>query len=150
MINKIKVLMVALSIMVLGLCWIGYAESEVPLVFKYDLPFNKRTYSSHSVTFAHSTHAMKYKIACIQCHHKLEVGAIAVEETCVDCHTNTEMKSFPQAKNIPQEERMDYYFIAIHNQCVHCHKEVRQYDKWTKAPVGCWRCHVLKKKEKGK
>jgi len=149
---KIKILMVISSIIVLGLCLTGYTESQsqIPLVVKYELPFNKLTYSSHSVTFAHSTHAMKHKIACIQCHHALEVGAIAVEETCVDCHTNTEMKSFPQARNIPEEERMDYYFIAIHNQCVHCHKEVRKYDEWTKAPVGCWRCHVHKKKEKGK
>ena len=147
MIDKIKMLMVALSIMVLaGLCGIGYSESEVPLVFQYDLPFNKRTYSSHSVTFAHSTHAMKYKIACIQCHHTLEEGALAVEETCKDCHTNTEMRSFPQAENIPGEKRLDYYFLAIHDQCINCHKEVRKSDEWTKAPVGCWRCHVYTKK----
>ena len=146
MITKIKILVVASSIMVLGLYGIGYVESEVPLVFKYDLRFNQWAYSNHSVTFAHATHAMKYKIACIRCHHKLGEGAIAVEKTCRDCHANTEMKSFPQAESIPEEKRMDYYFLAIHDQCINCHKEVRKSDEWTKAPVGCWRCHVYQKK----
>jgi len=162
MIIKIKILVVASSIMVLGLYGIGYAESQIPLVVKYELPFNKWTYSSHSVTFGHSTHAMKNRIVCIKCHHKLEKGAIAVKKTCRDCHTNTEMRSFPQAENIHEEKRMDYYFLAIHDQCINCHKEVRKYDEWTKAkevrkygewtkaPVGCWRCHVFKKKKKGK
>jgi hypothetical protein len=143
---KIKFLVVASSIMVIGLCGIGYAGSEAPLAFKYDLRFSEWTYSSHSVTFGHSTHAMKHKITCIRCHHTLEAGSIAVEETCRDCHTNTEMRSFPKAENIPEEKRMDYYFLAIHDQCINCHKEVRESDEWTKAPVGCWRCHVFKKK----
>ena len=70
-------MVVASSIMVLGLWAIGYAGSEVQEVFKYDLRFNKLTYASHSVTFGHSTHAMTYKIACIRCHHTLEQGVIA-------------------------------------------------------------------------
>jgi hypothetical protein len=152
--------MVASAIIVLGLCGTGHTESPVPLVIKYELPFNEWTYASHSVTFAHSTHAMNYKIACIRCHHKLERGAIAVEKTCKDCHANTEMRSFPQAENIPKEKRMDYNFLAIHDQCINCHKEVRKKevgkkevrksDEWIKAPVGCWRCHVYKKIVKGK
>ena len=146
MMIKIKILMMALSIILLGLCGTGVTESQVPLVFKYELHFNELTYSSHSVTFAHSTHAMENKITCIQCHHTLEEGALAVEETCKDCHTNTEMRSFPQAESIPDEERMDYYFLAIHDQCMNCHRAVRESDEWTKAPVGCWRCHVYKKK----
>ncbi len=142
----IKFLLTALSVMILGLFGLGYAESEIPKVFQYDLPFNKWVYSSHSVTFSHATHAMNYKIACIQCHHTLEEDAIAVEETCQDCHTNTELKSFPDAESIPEEERMEFYFLAIHDQCINCHREVRKSDEWTSAPVGCWRCHVHQKK----
>ena len=138
--------MVASSIIALGLVGIGHSESQVPLVLKYELSFNPSTYSSHSVTFAHATHAMKYKITCIQCHHTLEQGAMAVEETCTDCHTNTEMRSFPQAESIPEDERMEYYFLAIHDQCINCHKKVRKSDEGTTAPVGCWRCHIYKKK----
>ena len=115
MIIKIKILVVASSIIVLGLGGITYAESEIPLVVKYDLRFDKRAYSSHSVTFGHATHAMKYKIACIRCHHTLEEGALAVEETCTDCHANIEMRSFPKAENIPEEKRMDFVAITAPN-----------------------------------
>ena len=109
MIIKIKIWVVASSIMILGFWAIGYAGSEVPKVLTYELWFNKSTYAGHSVTFAHATHAMNYKIACIRCHHMLEQGATAVEETCQDCHTNTEMRSFPKAESIPAESRMDYF-----------------------------------------
>ena len=146
MMNKIKVLVVAISILIFGLWGTGYTESEIPLDLKYELSFNKKTYSSHLVTFGHATHAMQYKIACIRCHHTLEQGAVAVEETCKDCHSNTEMRSFVQAETIPEEDRMDYHFLAIHDQCMNCHREVRKADEWTTAPVGCWRCHVYKKK----
>ena len=146
MMIKIKILMVASSIIVLGLCGTGYTESEIPLKLKYELQFNQSTYAGHTVTFAHATHAMEYKIACIQCHHTLEKGAVAVEETCKDCHANTEMRSFAQAESLPDEKRMDYYFLAIHDQCMKCHRAVRESDEWTKAPVGCWRCHIYQKK----
>ena len=146
MVIKIKMLVVVSSLVVLGLYGIGYAESEIPKAFNYELPFNKWVYASHSVTFAHATHAMQYKIACIRCHHTLEEDALAVEETCKDCHSNTEMRSFPQAEGVPEENRMEHYFLAIHDQCINCHKEVREFDEWTIAPVGCWRCHVYEKK----
>ncbi len=158
MIIKIKILMVAVSMLVLGLYGIGFTESPIPSVIKYELEFNPLTYTSHSVTFGHSTHAMKYMIACIKCHHTLEKGAIEFKKTCKDCHANTEMRSFPQAESIPDKKRMDYYFLAIHDQCINCHKEVRKHDAstmakevrkhdaWTKAPVGCWRCHIFEKK----
>jgi hypothetical protein len=146
MIIKIKMLVLVSSLVVLGLYEIGNAGSDIPKSFEYDLSYNKWAYSSHAVTFAHATHAMNYKIACIRCHHTLEEDAIAVEETCRDCHMNTEMRSFPQAESIPEEDRIDYYFLAIHDQCINCHKEVRKSDEWTKAPVGCWRCHVHQKK----
>ena len=145
MMVKIKILLVAASIIVLGVCGVGHTESQIPLVVKYELPYNPSTYSSHTVTFGHSTHAMDYRIACIQCHHTLEPGALAVEETCKDCHTNTEMRSFPQAENIPRENRMDYYFLVLHDQCINCHRGVRKSDQWSKAPVGCWRCHIFEK-----
>ena len=146
MILKFKAWLAASSIIVLGLWAFSHAGSEVPKEFRYDLYFDKSIYAGHSVTFTHATHVMQYKIACIRCHHTLEESATAVDETCKDCHANTEMRSFPQAENIPKEQRTDYYFLAIHDQCINCHKEVRQSDEWTKAPVGCWRCHVYEKK----
>lgn len=142
-----KIHVLASLLTFLEICGISYAESSLPLVLQYELPFNESAYSSHYVTFTHATHAMKYKITCIQCHHTLEQGAIAVEETCRDCHKNTGIKSFAEAKNVPDEKRKDYYFIAIHGQCVNCHKEVKNHDEGANAPVGCWRCHVRKQRE---
>ena len=66
MIIKIKMLVVVSSLVVLGLYGIGYAESEIPKVFNYELPFNRWRYSSHSVSFAHAMHAMNFKITVAQ------------------------------------------------------------------------------------
>jgi hypothetical protein len=141
-------LVMASLIIAFGLCGLGYAESQVLFVFKYDLPYSEWTYSSHSVTFAHATRAMTYKIACTVCHHHLEEGAPAVEETCTDCHTNTDMKSYLKAEKIPEENRMEYYFLAIHDQCINCHKAVKRSGNPSTAPVACWQCHVREKKSR--
>ena len=136
MIIKSIILMMAPFIIVLGLCGFGYADSKIPLIIDYELSFDERAYTSHSVTLDHAMHAMKYKISCIRCHHTLEEDTLAVKETCKDCHSNTELRSFPQAESIPEEKRMEHYFLAIHDQCINCHKEVRKSDEWTTAPVG--------------
>ena len=129
-----------------GIYGLGHADSTIPAVYNYQLAYNDATHTAHTVTFEHAAHAMEYKIACIQCHHTLEPGATAVDETCSDCHANTEMRSFPQAESIPEDERLDYYFLALHDQCINCHRAAREADTWTKAPVGCWRCHIYTKK----
>ena len=146
MTHKIKMLVVALSITLLGIAGLGNAGSKIPLVFNYDLPYNPWEYSKHSVTFSHSAHAMTYKISCIECHHTLDEDSAMVEESCQDCHGNPEMRSFAQAARIPAEERIDYYLLTIHDKCLKCHKQVRQSDQWTDAPVGCWLCHVYENK----
>lgn len=143
---RIITLIVATLMIVSGLCQTCYAESSPPSVLQYDLPFNESAYTSHTVIFTHAAHTMQYKIACIRCHHTLEEGAISVEKTCRDCHKNREINSFEAAKNIPGEKRFDYYFIAIHDLCVNCHKAVKEHGEGAKAPVGCKRCHVRIKK----
>ena len=146
MLHKFKMLMAASTAIVLGIYGLGRAASEIPSVLTYDLAFNKATHTAHTVTFEHAAHAMEYKIACVQCHHTLEMGATAVDETCTDCHANTQMRSFSQAESIPENERLDYYFLALHDQCINCHRAAREADTWTRAPVGCWRCHLYTKK----
>jgi hypothetical protein len=124
---------------------IGWAESEIPLVFKYELPVvNGKKYDSHTVTFTHAAHAAKYKITCIQCHHTLEEGATAVEETCMDCHEDTDLRSVIKGRTIPDDERFEYYILSLHDQCIQCHKEIKQYNKNAKAPVACFQCHIRK------
>ncbi len=147
MIIKINFLTMISSILFFLICGIGHTESEIPLVLKYELPdINELKNHSYSVTFTHSTHAMEYKIACVRCHHTLEPGAIAVEETCMDCHENTDLRSYKKFRNIAEEERLEYYILAFHDQCINCHKEIKKYNGGAKAPVACWRCHVRKRR----
>jgi len=142
---KVKFLIMILSILLLQIAGIGNAESEIPLVLKYELPvvYGKK-YDSHSATFTHSGHAMEYNITCVRCHHTLEEGAIAVEETCMDCHADTDLRSYKAGRTIPEEERLEYYILTLHDQCINCHKEIKIFNKGAKAPVACWRCHIRK------
>ena len=148
MIFKLKLRIMISALFIFLICGIGQTESEIPLVFKYELPVvNDRLYASHSVTFTHATHAMDYKITCVQCHHTLKPGAVAVKKNCVDCHENIELRRYMEAIYIiPEKERMDYHILAIHNQCINCHKETKRYGVVAKAPVACWGCHVRQKK----
>ena len=145
MIYQLKFLILVLMIFLFqigGYCW---AESEIPLVFKYELPVvNEKKYDSHTVTFTHAAHVATYKITCIHCHHTLEEGATAVEETCMDCHEDTDMRSVMQGRTIPEDERIEYYILTLHDQCIQCHKEIKQYNRNAKAPVACFQCHIRK------
>jgi len=145
MINKFKFLILILSIVLFQIGGSGWAESEIPLVFEYELPvFNKKKYDSHTATFTHAAHAMQYKITCVRCHHTLEEGAVAVEETCLDCHEDTDLRSYARGRIIPVDKRIEYYMLSFHDQCINCHKEVKKYNGNAKVPVACWRCHIRK------
>ena len=148
MLLKLKYRIILSSILFCLLCGIGFTESEIPFVFKHDLSVvNDRLYTSHSVTFTHAAHIMEYKITCVQCHHMLEPGATAVEERCADCHEGTDMRNYAGAREIiSDEERIEYYILAIHDQCINCHKETKQHSGVAKVPVACWGCHIRKKK----
>ena len=142
---KLKFLMVIVSILLFLICGFGYAESEIPYVFKYSLSTRDMNYE-RSVLFRHSKHAMEYKISCVDCHHQLESGAEAVEQNCLDCHGSKAIRISRQNRRHPKEKRAQPYLIALHDMCVGCHKELKTYDPYSRAPVACWRCHVRKKK----
>jgi predicted RNA-binding Zn-ribbon protein involved in translation (DUF1610 family) len=142
---KIKLIGVVSTIIVLGSYGFGFAESQVPLVLKYELSFNPYTYASHAVTFGHARHAMEYKITCVKCHHTLEPGAIAIEKSCLECHGNKAIRN-QRDRNVPKEERVQPYLIVLHNMCINCHKEIKINNRYFKVPVACWRCHIRKKR----
>jgi len=146
MIIGVKFLIVILPILLLQIYGIGYAESEITTVFKYEFPVaHKRIYKSHTVTFAHSKHAMEYKITCFGCHHTLEPGAIAVEETCRDCHGSKAISN-QRNRRAPGEERIQPYLPALHDMCIDCQQEIKKYNSNVKVPLACWWCHIRKKK----
>jgi predicted RNA-binding Zn-ribbon protein involved in translation (DUF1610 family) len=95
-----------LTVFILQFYGIGYAESGITTVFEYEFPVaHKRLYKSHTVTFAHSKHAMEFKITCAQCHHTLEPGATAVEEACIDCHGSKALRD-QRNRRSPGEKRI--------------------------------------------
>ena len=50
-----------------------------------------------------------------------------------------------QAQQLLAELRADLdQLIRLHDQCIQCHKEIKQYNKKAKAPVACFRCHIRK------
>jgi len=144
---KLKFLMAILSIFLFQICGIGYAESEIPYLFKYSLS-TRNMNTENQVIFNHSKHAMEYKITCVDCHHQLEPGAEAVGENCLDCHGSKAIRSAQQNRRISKEKRAQPYLIALHDMCVGCHKELKAYDPYSRVPVACWGCHIRKKKSR--
>jgi len=144
---KIKFIAAASSIIILGLYGYGFTDSQIPLVLNYELPFNPYNYASNTVTFEHATHVMEYKITCVKCHHTLESGAIAVEESCLECHGKKAISN-QRDQNVPKEKRAQPYLIVLHNMCIDCHKKIKANNRnvKVKVPVACWRCHIRKKK----
>lgn len=142
---KSKFIAVASSIIVLGLHGFGFTDSQIPSVLKYELPFNTYNYASHTVTFGHATHVMDYNITCVKCHHTLESGAIAVEESCLECHGKKAISN-QRDRNVPKEKWAQPYLIALHNMCIDCHRDIKKYNAHVRAPLACWRCHIRKKK----
>ena len=146
MISRVISLIGILPILLLQFYGIGYTESEITKVFKYEFPVaNKRVYKSHTVTFAHSKHAMEFKITCVQCHHTLEPGATAAEKTCMDCHGSKALRD-QRNRRVPGEKSIQPYLIALHGMCIDCHKEVKEHNPDLRVPLACWRCHIRKKR----
>ena len=150
---KIRILSLSLLLILIG--GFGHTDSEVPdipdipdipLVFEYDLPIaNDQVYASHSVTFSHAAHATEYKIACIKCHHMLDDEDSEVEDHCVYCHEDTDVRRYQEFRKIKGEDRIDYWILAIHDQCINCHKEIKEENWRARAPVACWGCHIRAK-----
>ncbi len=145
-VNPKFLIIMMISVFLISIGGIAYSQSEIPRTLIYELPVvNKKIYASHTATFRHATHAMQYEITCVSCHHTLEPGATAVEETCVDCHENTDLRSYAELRTTPEEERTEYYILALHDQCINCHKEIKEHNRFAAPPVACWGCHIRKK-----
>jgi len=60
------------------------------------------------VTFSHTDHVEKQKIACTKCHHM----DVQNPKACTACHGREAKGKVPAAKD------------ALHSQCQPCHKEM--------------------------
>ena len=142
-----SILAIALLGSVLVVGEVGAAQ-EVPDNITMENPvFGKHKKSL--VTLSHKKHAEDYKIACADCHHVYKEGKNVWKqsekvEKCTACHK--EAKAPKAKKGDPKmskaEKIKNYYYSAIHENCVACHKAEKKKGK--KAPSACKDCHPKK------
>jgi len=110
---------------------------------------NTDAFSSHKmgiVMFDHQKHAAAepegYGIACGQCHHDENGEPLTLKKGdpvlgCMDCHEEPgkPRKSKEMSKEEWETALLDYYYGAIHANCIDCHKAGGA------GPVKCADCH---------
>ncbi|MDY6951719.1 MAG: cytochrome c3 family protein [Thermodesulfobacteriota bacterium] len=102
------------------------------------------------VTFTHKKHNVDYKIACADCHHVYKDGKNVWKEgdevkKCMACHSEAKApKAKEGAPKLSKKEKIKkYYYSAIHENCVGCHKALKKAAKPT-GPTACKECHPKK------
>ncbi len=147
---KGKHLILVLAIAALAMLFFGASinaeETATSDVIKME---NTKAFATHKqgiVMFDHKKHfAAKpdgHGLACGDCHHDKDNKPLALKEGdkvqgCLECHTKTEKPKKPQGMSKPDWDKMqlEYYYGAIHENCVGCHK------KGNAGPVKCAECH---------
>jgi len=127
-----------------------YATQESPETITMDSP----VFAKHKkalVTLSHKKHAADYKVACADCHHVYTEGKNTWKEgdavdKCTKCHSEAKA---PKAKGgAPKLSKADkiksYYYSAIHENCVGCHKDAKKADPAKAVPTKCKECHPKK------
>ncbi len=117
-------------------------EGSVPDVITMK---NEKAFPQHRmgiVDFDHKTHAEDYGIGCGDCHHDengepltdLKTGDAV--QSCYECH-DKDGRPRRDSSMSPEEwekEQLKYYYGAIHENCMGCHKEMG-------GPKTCTECH---------
>ena len=98
------------------------------------------------VDFTHKKHNIDYKIACADCHHVIKDGKNTFKEgdavqKCAECHKEAKAPTGADAPKLSKAEKIKtYYYSAIHENCVGCHKKLKAEAKPT-GPTTCSKCH---------
>jgi cytochrome c553 len=104
------------------------------------------THKKTLVNFTHTKHNVDYKIACTDCHHVIKDGKNTWKEgdavqKCAECHKEAKAPTGADAPKLSKAEKIKtYYYSAIHENCVGCHKELKKAAKPT-GPTTCAKCH---------
>ncbi len=149
--KKQSLLTLMVAILSVGLVFsVVYATQKSP----DDITMNSPVFKKHKkalVNLSHKKHNAEYKIPCNDCHHVYEGGKNTWKEgdevkKCVACHKEAKApKAKKGAPKMPKAEKIkNYYYSAIHANCVTCHKAEKKKGK--KAPAACKDCHPKKKK----
>jgi hypothetical protein len=125
---------------------LAYATQQAPDT----LTMESKLFPKHKkslVTFHHKKHNVDHKIACADCHHKYTDGKNVWKEgdevkKCDACHTEAKAPKGADAPKLSKaEEIQKYYYSAIHQNCVGCHKDLKKADPAKVIPTKCTECH---------
>ena len=132
---------------------VGAADAPENIEMKSPV-FKKHTKAI--VTLSHKKHADPapdgYGIACKDCHHVYKDGKNVYKQgdkvqKCTECHKKA--KAPKAKKGEPKMAKADkikeFYYSAIHENCVKCHKAEKKKGK--KAPSACKECHPKPEKK---
>jgi len=128
--------------------WI-YAGTSCPGTIE----MNSKIFKKHRmgiVKFEHEKHLAAppkgYGLKCGECHHdKNHKPLDNLKPTdkikhCEECH-KTPGKASPRAFMKPSKKDLKKYYVAIHANCIGCHKKMK------KGPTSCVKCHPKKSKK---
>jgi hypothetical protein len=107
------------------------------------------------VNLSHKKHNVDYKLACTECHHIYKEGKNVWKEgdevkkcDAKGCHSKAKApKAKKGEKKLSKKEKamQGYYYSAIHENCVGCHKDLKKADATKPVPTKCTECHPKKK-----
>ena len=115
---------------------------------------NTEAFAKHKkglCVFTHKKHSTAapdgYGVTCGECHHDKDGKALELKEGdavqgCMECHDKAEKPKKPKgmAKAEWKEMQLEYYYGAMHANCIGCHKEKDA------GPKKCAECHPKKAK----
>ncbi|MFO8113014.1 MAG: cytochrome c3 family protein [Desulfosalsimonadaceae bacterium] len=110
---------------------------------------NNEAFESHRmgiVEFTHTKHVEDYGYSCGECHHD-DTGTptddIACGDevaSCLECHSEPGQPE----RGASKEEELEYYYGAVHQNCIDCHKAYNEETGEKTAPFACTQCHPRK------
>lgn len=106
---------------------------------------NEKAFAQHRmgiVEFDHKAHAADYGLSCGKCHHDKNgkpLNNLSYDDavqSCYACHDKNGRPTREEGMSQEQwkKEQLKYYYGAIHENCMGCHKE-------TAGPTRCTECH---------
>lgn len=107
---------------------------------------NSQAFENHRmevVKFSHMKHIEDYGYSCGECHHDEngnELNDITYNDdikSCFSCHNKKERPD----RNMSNDEKREYYFDIIHQNCIDCHKNYNEEINEKIVPIRCMECH---------